>query len=142
MPSVCFYFQVHQPWRLRPYGVFDIGASSEYFDDQANQALLEKVATRCYRPMNALLEELIERHEGRFRVAFSISGTALDQMERFAPDLIDGFARLAATGCVEMLGGEGSCVRVEGAQPRVLCVLLWGSRQWIRRAATYYSSAS
>jgi alpha-amylase len=54
--------------------------------------------------MNALLEELIERHEGLFRVAFSISGTALDQMERFAPDLIDGFARLAATGCVEMLG--------------------------------------
>jgi len=104
MPSVCFYFQVHQPWRLRPYGVFDIGRSDEYFDDAANQAILEKVAARCYRPMNALLEELIERHEGRFRCAFSISGTALDQMERFAPDLIESFGRLAATGCVEMLG--------------------------------------
>jgi alpha-amylase len=104
MPDVCFYFQVHQPWRLRRYGVFDIGRSHDYFDDAANEAILRKVAGKCYRPMNALLERLIAEHDGRFKVAFSITGTALDQMERFAPDLIESFQRLAATGCVEFLG--------------------------------------
>jgi len=104
MPDVCFYFQVHQPWRLHPYGVFDIGKSHDYFDDRANQAILEKVATRCYRPMNALLEELVAKHDGRFKASFSISGSALDQLERWAPDVIASYQRLAATGCVELLG--------------------------------------
>jgi alpha-amylase len=104
MPDVCFYFQVHQPWRLLPYGVFDIGKSRDYFDDRANEAILRKVAERCYRPMNALLEELVDRHAGRFKVAFSISGTALDQLERWAPDVVESFARLAASGCAELLG--------------------------------------
>jgi alpha-amylase len=104
MPSVCFYFQVHQPWRLRPYGVFDIGHRQDYFDDAKNQAVLEKVASKCYRPMNALLEELVARWDGRFKVAFSISGTALDQLERWAPDVIESYRRLAASGCVEFLG--------------------------------------
>jgi alpha-amylase len=104
MPDVCFYFQVHQPWRLRRYGVFDIGRSHDYFDDAANAAILQKVANKCYRPMNALLEELIANHDGRFRCSFSVTGTALDQMERFAPDVIESYQRLAATGCVEFLG--------------------------------------
>jgi alpha-amylase len=104
MPSVCFYFQVHQPFRLRRYGVFDIGRSHDYFDDAANEAVLQKVASKCYRPMNALLEELVTRWDGRFRCAFSISGTALDQMQRWAPDLIESYRRLAASGCVEFLG--------------------------------------
>jgi alpha-amylase len=104
MPEVCFYFQVHQPWRLRPYGVFDIGRSHAYFDDAANEAILRKVADRCYRPMNALLEELVARHAGRFRLAFSITGTALDQLARWAPDALESFQRLAATGAVELLG--------------------------------------
>jgi alpha-amylase len=104
MPDVCFYFQIHQPWRLRPYGVFDIGRSCDYFDDAANQAIFEKVARKCYRPMHALLEALVAEHEGRFKFAFSITGTALDQTERWAPDLIESTQRLAATGCVEILG--------------------------------------
>jgi alpha-amylase len=104
MPDVCFYFQVHQPWRLRSYGVFDIGKSGDYFDERANEAILRKVASKCYRPMNALLEELIAEHDGRFKVAFSITGTALDQLERWAPDVLESFQRLAATGCVELLG--------------------------------------
>ena len=104
MPDVCFYFQVHQPWRLRPFGVFDIGRGGDYFDDRANEEILGKVASRCYRPMNALLEELVERHAGRFKVAFSITGTALDQLERWAPDVIASYQRLAASGCVEFLG--------------------------------------
>jgi alpha-amylase len=104
MPDVCFYFQVHQPFRLRPYGVFDIGRSSDYFDDGANEAILRKVASKCYRPMNALLEQLVAQHEGRFKVAFSITGTALDQLERWAPDLVESWQRLAASGCAEFLG--------------------------------------
>jgi alpha-amylase len=104
MPDVCFYFQVHQPFRLRPYGVFDIGKSHDYFDDRANEAILEKVASRCYRPMNALLEELVAEHAGRFKLAFSVTGTALDQLERWAPDVIESYQRLAASGSVEFLG--------------------------------------
>jgi alpha-amylase len=104
MPDVCFYFQVHQPWRLRPYGVFDIGRSHDYFDDAANEAILRKVASRCYRPMNALLEELVAKHDGRFKAAFSITGTALDQLERWAPDVVESYQRLVGSGAVELLG--------------------------------------
>jgi alpha-amylase len=104
MPDVCFYFQVHQPWRLRRYGLFDVGRSHDYFDDRANETILRKVAEKCYRPMNALLLEQIERYAGRFAVSFSLSGTALEQMERFAPDVIESFQALAKTGCVELLG--------------------------------------
>jgi alpha-amylase len=104
MPDVCLYFEVHQPRRLRRYGVFDVGRRHDYFDDAQNEAILHKVAARCYRPMNQLLLELCERHAGRFRAAFSISGTALEQFERWAPDVIESFQALARTGCVEFLG--------------------------------------
>ena len=103
MPSVCFYFQVHQPHRLRPYGVFDIGRRHDYFDEALNASVLRKVAAKCYLPMNAVLEDLIDRTEGRFKVAFSITGTALDQMSRFSPEVIESFQRLARTGAVEFL---------------------------------------
>jgi alpha-amylase len=103
MPSVCFYFQVHQPHRLRRYGLFDIGQRSDYFDEHKNREVAQKVAHKCYLPMNRLLLELIERHEGAFKVAFSITGTALEQFERFCPDVLESFQRLVATGCVELL---------------------------------------
>jgi alpha-amylase len=103
MPDVCFYFQVHQPYRLRRYSIFEIGRRSDYFDDGANAEILRKVAAKCYLPMNALLSELIERHDGRFRVAFSLTGTVLDQMERWAPQALESFQRLVATGSVEIL---------------------------------------
>jgi alpha-amylase len=103
MPSVCLYFQVHQPFRLRRYGVFDIGRRHDYFDDASNEAIARKVAAKCYLPMNALLLELIERFEGRFRVAFSITGTALEQLEQWCPEALASFQALAATGCVEIL---------------------------------------
>lgn len=103
MPSICLYFQVHQPHRLRRYSVFDIGRSREYFDDALNRAVMEKVAAKCYLPMNLLLLELIQRHEGRFRVAFSVSGTALEQLETYAPEALASFQALAGTGCVEFL---------------------------------------
>jgi len=103
MTSVCFYFQVHQPWRLKSYSCFQIGYDHDYFDDAANRTVLNRVADKCYLPANRLMLELIRRHEGRFRIAYSITGTALEQMERFRPDVIASFQELAETGCVEFL---------------------------------------
>ena len=103
MSAICFYFQVHQPYRLRHYTFFDIGANSWYEDEHANCGILLKVARKCYLPMNALLLKLIRRHEGQFKVSFSISGTALDQFETYAPEVIQSYRELVATGCVELL---------------------------------------
>ena len=103
MQSVCFYFQVHQPLRLRRYRFFDIGESHNYFDDAANADILRKVSHKCYLPMNALLLELIARYGERFRVSFSVSGVVLDQFERFMPEVLDSFRALAQTGSVEFL---------------------------------------
>jgi len=101
MASVCFYFQVHQPFRLRRFSIFDRGA--DYFDNPANQEIIRKVAARCYLPANAVLRELIERYEGRFRVAFSLSGVVIEQFQRFAPEVLESFRALAETGAVEFL---------------------------------------
>ena len=103
MAAVCFYFQVHQPYRLRHYTFFDIGADAFYEDENANCDILLKVARKCYLPMNTLLLSLIRRHEGRFKVSFSLSGTALDQFVAYAPELIQSYRELVATGCVELL---------------------------------------
>ena len=101
--SICLYFQVHQPNRLRLYRFFDIGKDSHYYDDFANRPILRRVAQKCYLPMNALLLELIEANKGAFKVAFSISGTVLEQFDRYAPEVIESFRKLAQTGCVEFL---------------------------------------
>ena len=101
--SICLYFQVHQPNRLRLYRFFDIGKDSHYYDDFANRTILRRVAQKCYLPMNALLLELIEANKGAFKVAFSISGSVLEQFDRYAPEVIDSFRKLADTGCVEFL---------------------------------------
>ncbi len=101
MASVVFYFQVHQPFRLRRYTVFD--TDPNYFDDQANRDICLKVADKCYRPANAVMEELVARHEGRFRVSYSITGTAIEQFRAWAPDILASFQRLAESGCVEFI---------------------------------------
>ena len=101
--SITLYFQVHQPSRLRLYRFFDIGKDSHYYDDFTNRTILRRVAQKCYIPMNKLLLELIKKYEGNFKVAFSISGTALEQFDRYAPEVLDSFRDLAATGCVEFL---------------------------------------
>ena len=101
--SICLYFQVHQPTRLRLYRFFDIGKDSHYYDDFANRTILRRIAQKCYLPMNAQLLQLIKANKGKFKVAFSISGSALEQFQRFAPDVIDSFRALAETGCVEFL---------------------------------------
>ena len=103
MPSVCLYFQVHQPRRLRRYSFFDVGRLHDYEDETENRRILERIALKCYLPANALLLELIEKHRGKFRVALSLSGVLIDQLERYRPDVLEGFRRLAETDCVEFL---------------------------------------
>lgn len=101
--SICFYFQVHQPTRLRLYRFFDIGKDSHYYDDFTDRTIMKRIAQKCYLPMNALLLEQIKATKGAFKVAFSISGTALEQFDRYAPEVIDSFRALAETGSVEFL---------------------------------------
>lgn len=103
MPGVCLYFQVHQPCRLKHYTVFQIGRDHEYFDEANNHEILAKVAEKCYLPANQVLHELIRQCQGDFRVAFSLSGVALDQFARHHPEVMDSFQGLADTGCVEFL---------------------------------------
>jgi len=102
MASICFYFQVHQPERLRHYTVFE--KNNKYFDDHKNAAICKKVANKCYLPANRLILDTIRRFEGKFKVAYSITGTLLEQFERFAPEVMSTFHALAQTGCVEFLG--------------------------------------
>jgi alpha-amylase len=104
MPSVVFYFQVHQPYRLGHYSIFDAQEHQNYFDEENNKNICRKVADKCYLPMNKLIFELIKRHNGKFKVAYSISGIALEQFEKYCPEVIASFRALAMTGCVEFLG--------------------------------------
>ncbi|MBR4771867.1 MAG: glycoside hydrolase family 57 protein [Bacteroidales bacterium] len=101
--SICFYFQVHQPDRLRQYRFFDIGNDYNYCDDFTNKVIMRRVAQKCYLPVNALLLDMIKKNSKKFKVAFSISGVAVDQFKRYAPEVLDSFKALAATGCVEFL---------------------------------------
>ncbi len=103
MRSVCFYFQVHQPFRLNTYRFFDMGNNPYYFNEHQNEYLVRRIADRCYLPMNKLILELIEEFGSRFKVSYSISGMALDQFELYAPEVLVSFKKLAATGCVEFL---------------------------------------
>lgn len=97
-----FYFQVHQPRRLNTLRFFDIGNSCAYFDDDLNRKIIERVAKECYLPANALLLRLIKRNPD-IKVAFSISGVAIDQLEAYAPEVLASFRALADTGSVEFL---------------------------------------
>lgn len=101
MPSVCLYFQMHQPLRLRRYTVFD--SHQDYFDDEQNRQILRRVAHRSYLPVLELFNQLAERYQGNFRLALSCSGTALQQFERYEPEVIERLRDLTQTGCVEFL---------------------------------------
>ncbi|MFH1649048.1 MAG: glycoside hydrolase family 57 protein [Candidatus Woesearchaeota archaeon] len=101
--NVCMYFQVHQPFRLRKYSVFDIGANHNYFDEKKNREVMQKVARKCYLPTNGVLLDMIRQHGDRFKIAFSITGTALEQFEEYAPEVLESFKELARTGNVEFL---------------------------------------
>ena len=101
MASICLYFQVHQPLRLRHYTVFDKG--TQYFDDYKNSSICRKVANKCYLPANRLLLDIIRRFGGRFKIAYSITGIMLEQLQQYCPEVMSTFDALAETGCVEFL---------------------------------------
>jgi alpha-amylase len=103
MPDVCLYFQVHQPNRLLPYDFFRIGENATHEDDAMNAAILDKVAEKCYLPANRMFQQLIEENHGRFRMAMSISGTLIEQLQRHRPDVLESFQELVASGGVELL---------------------------------------
>lgn len=103
MPSVCLILKVHEPHHLRHYSFFDIGESPAYTDDVADFAHLDKMARQCYLPATTILLKQINKHQGDFRFAILLSGVAIDQFERFQPELLTQFKRLADTGCVEFI---------------------------------------
>ncbi|MBO5662186.1 MAG: glycoside hydrolase family 57 protein [Tidjanibacter sp.] len=103
MKTVCLYFQVHQPLRLKTYRFFNMGKDHNYLDVSVNRSIMQRVAAECYLPMNNLLLRLIRENEGAFKVTFSISGLAIEQFRSYTPEVLDSFRELAATGCVEFL---------------------------------------
>jgi len=103
MPSVCLYFQVHQPRRLRYYTFFDIDRDHAYGDEDKDRLILQEVAEKCYLPANRIMLDLIRRYRGDFRISYSITGAIIEQFEEYRPDVLDSFKRLADTGCVEFL---------------------------------------
>ncbi|MEM1448911.1 MAG: glycoside hydrolase family 57 protein [Planctomycetota bacterium] len=103
MTSIVLYFQVHQPYRVRAYPHDAIGRRHDYYDDWLNEDVAKRVSELCYLPMNRVLLDAIEASDGAFKCAFSISGTALRQLESWAPEVLDSFRALEATGSVEFL---------------------------------------
>ena len=103
MNTICLYFQVHQPFRLRRYRFFDIGLNHYYYDDYSNESLLRSIADRCYLPTNKMMLALIKEYGCQFKITYSISGSAIDQFKLYAPEVIKSFQELAKTGCVEFL---------------------------------------
>jgi alpha-amylase len=107
MPSVIFYFEVHQPVRLSKFSVFNIGDArlpfDTYFDHRLNQKIFEKVANKCYLPTNNLLLDLIRKYDGRFRISYSLTGTFVEYCERYLPEVLDSFKELYKTGAVDFL---------------------------------------
>ena len=103
MRSICFYFQVHQPFRLRTYRFFDIGNDHYYYDDYQNRTIARRVADKCYIPANNVMLDIINKFGSSFKISYSISGTALDQFEIYTPDVIESFRKLIQTGSVEIL---------------------------------------
>ena len=107
MSKICLYFQIHQPWRIKNFSIFDIGANGDYFDTDSkenfdNRKILNKVADKSYRPMMQLLLKKLETNPD-FKFSLSITGVVVEQMNEFAPDLIELLQKMAGTGRVEFL---------------------------------------
>ena len=105
--GIVLYLHVHQPWRVRNYDIFDVASKHNYFSesaspDQDNELIFHKIADKSYKPMNRLLEKLLNDHPD-FKVSLSITGTFIEQAERFDPSVLDSFRRLVDTGRVEIL---------------------------------------
>ena len=104
MKNICFTFQVHQPYRLRNFHFFEIGSHYNYFDEETNAKIMRQIVEESYLPTNKLLLNLINTFGNKIKVSFAISGTALNQMEQYVPEVLESFKELAATGNIEFLG--------------------------------------
>lgn len=102
--AICFYFQVHQPFRLKRYRFFDLGHDHYYYDDFSNESIMRRVAEKCYLPANEIIFDLIQKNKGKFKIAFSLSGLVINQFRLYAPEVLESFRKLAETGMVEFLG--------------------------------------
>ncbi len=107
MSSICFYFQVHQPRRIKRFRHWDIGRGDLYFDDDSdsnlnNKKIINKVSQKCYLPTNKLLLELLKKYP-KFKFSFSFSGLVLEQFEEYSPETLESFQRLVETSRVEVL---------------------------------------
>ncbi len=102
MVSICLYFQVHQPFRLRRYSVFEIGKNSNYFDERKNREVMHKISEKCYLPANNAMLNLLQKHP-EFKLTYSFSGMVLEQLQQYAPNALDSFSELVDTGRVEIL---------------------------------------
>lgn len=106
--AICLYLHVHQPYRLRHYTIFDAGVHQDYFSDSTpnaltnNRFIIDKVSEKSYRPMNATLQHMLDVNPN-FKFSLSISGTVLEQLQTWAPDVLESFRQLVATGRVEIL---------------------------------------
>ena len=103
MLSLCLYFKVHQPFQLKQYHAKDIDVVHCYEDAEADMAIINKLADNCYLPANETILSNILTSKGKFKVSYSLSGTALELLQKHRPDVIDSFKELFATGCVEIL---------------------------------------
>lgn len=103
MKAISLNFQIHQPFRLSTFPFFKIGSGVGIFNDELNTSIL-KEESRLYLKLNQLLLQLIESHPGKFNFNFCISGTALEQFETLAPEVLDSFRVLSRTGCMELVG--------------------------------------
>lgn len=103
MKTINFCFRIHQHPSLKRYRFFEIGNDHYYYDDYANEVSTRQFADTVYLEANNVLLDIIRNSNNKFRVSFVISGLALEQFERYAPDVVDSFRRLADTGCAEFL---------------------------------------
>lgn len=103
MPALCVYFKVHQPYRLKKYSVEEISTSHCYENAAADEASINEIADTCYLPANDIILSAIKKHDKNFKVSFSISGTTIELLQRYRPDVIVSFKSLVETGCVEIL---------------------------------------
>jgi alpha-amylase len=104
MPSVCFYFKVHQPFRLRNFNIFDIGKNIDYFDDEKNKFYLDRIVKKCYLPTLNIIEELIKETNYRFKISLGITGTLIEQLSLWYPEVIEKLKKIVSTGNVELTG--------------------------------------
>lgn len=103
MADICIYFQVHQPNRLKPYTFFEIGKDPFYENDILNKEVLDRISSKCYLKANEMMLRLIEETKGEFKIAYSLSGVFIEQLENHRWDVLESFKRLAETGKVEFL---------------------------------------